>query len=57
MIDRIVIYHNCRTYAEHCAWLKSLEHDEWLMVHTPIGQLFNLMIVSFWKHALITLPM
>ena len=31
------IYHNGRTYAEHCAWLDSLVGDEYRIVYTPIA--------------------
>lgn len=51
------IYHNGRTYEEHCAWLNSLEHDEWLIVYTPIGHLFSLAMVSFFKRALLEFEM
>src|ERR1700686_4225302 len=48
------IYHNGRTYAEHCAWLDSLVGDEYRIVHMPIGHLFNLAIVSGFKRILLT---
>jgi hypothetical protein len=51
------IYHKGRTYAEHCAWLDSLEGDEYRIVHMPRGHLFNLADVSRFKHALLTTQM
>jgi hypothetical protein len=47
-----VIYHNGRTHAEHCAWLDSLTGDEYRIVHMPIGHLFDLASVAYWKRAL-----
>jgi hypothetical protein len=51
------IYHNGRTYAEHCAWLDSLVGDEWRIVHTPRGHLFNLAEISLLKYALLNVEM
>jgi hypothetical protein len=51
------IYHNGRTYAEHCAWSDSLVGDEYRIVHMAIGHLFNLAIVSSWKRVLLTMEM
>jgi hypothetical protein len=47
------IYHNGRTYAEHCAWLDSLEGDEYRMVFMPRGHLFNLAEISLFKYVLL----
>ncbi len=52
-----VIYHNGRTYAEHCAWLDALDGEEWLMVHMPSGHLMNLAYASYFKRALLTVEM
>jgi hypothetical protein len=51
------IYHNGRTYEEHCAWLASLTGDQYRMVHMPIGHLFRMAFVSVIKHALLTCEM
>jgi hypothetical protein len=48
------IYHNGRTYAEHCAWLDSLVGDDYRIVHMPIGHLFSLALVSGFKRVLLT---
>ena len=47
------IYHNGRTYAEHCAWLDSLEGDDYRIVYMPVGHLYNLAYVAYWKHFLL----
>jgi hypothetical protein len=47
------IYHNGRTYAEHTAWLDSLEGDEYRIVHMPSGHLFNMAEVSLIKRRLL----
>jgi hypothetical protein len=51
------IYHNGRTYVEHCAWLDSLIGHDWMMVHMPTGHLFNLAYVAYFKYALLTIRM
>jgi hypothetical protein len=51
------IYHNGRTYAEHCAWLDSLTGDEYRIVHTPVGHLMSLAYIAHFKYALTTLSM
>lgn len=56
-VDHSLIYHNGRTYPEHCARLDSLTGNEWRMVHMPIGHLFSLAIISSLKHALVTVKM
>jgi hypothetical protein len=55
--DDTAIYANGRTYAEHCAWLDSLEGDEYRIVYMPPGHLFNLAYVAYFKHALLTMKM
>lgn len=55
--DDTAIYHNGRTYAEHCTWLDSLVGDEYRMVHIPSGHLFSLANVAYFKRALLTLEM
>ena len=52
-LDDNANYHNGRTHAEHCAWLDSLVGDDFRIVHTPTGHLFNLAVVSFWKRRLL----
>ena len=47
------IYHNGRTFAEHCAWLDSLTGDEYRVVHMPIGHLMNLAMVADLKRGLV----
>jgi hypothetical protein len=51
------IYHNGRTYAEHCAWLDSLVGDEYRIVHTPIGHLYSIASISHLKYMLVNLRM
>ena len=51
------VYHNGRTYAEHCAWLDSLEGDDYRIVYMPTGHLFNLADVSRFKYALLNAEM
>jgi hypothetical protein len=51
--DDTAIYHNGRTYAEHCAWLASLTGDEYRIVHMPIGHLFSMAIASLLKRFLL----
>jgi hypothetical protein len=51
------IYANGKTYAEHCAWLDSLTGHDWMMVNMPIGHLFNLAYVAYFKYALLTIRM
>jgi hypothetical protein len=51
------IYHNGRTYAEHCAWLESLTGNEWRIVHMPRGDLMDLAYISTFKHALLNIEM
>jgi hypothetical protein len=51
------IYHNGRTHAEHVAWLDSLTGDEYRIVHTPCGYLFDLAIISELKYALLNVKM
>ena len=51
------IYAKGRTYTEHCAWLDSLTGHDWMMVNMPIGHLFNLAYVAYFKHALLTIRM
>jgi hypothetical protein len=51
------IYHNGRTYAEHCAWLDSLVGDEYLIVYTPIGHLYSLATISHFKFILFNFKM
>lgn len=46
------IYHNGRTYSAHCAWLDSLRGDEYRIVHTPVGFLFDLAMVAAIKRIL-----
>ncbi|HEY8336715.1 MAG TPA: hypothetical protein VIQ05_23225 [Tardiphaga sp.] len=57
MIESNKVYANGRTYEQHSAWLASLEGDEKLIVHVPIGHLFSLAVVAGLKWALITLKM
>lgn len=57
MIEATEIYCKGRTYAEHSAWLASLTGDEYRIVHTPIGHLFNIAFVSFLKQGLLTIEM
>jgi hypothetical protein len=47
------IYANGRTYAEHCAWLASLNDDESAIVHTPIGHRWTLVVISETKRMLL----
>jgi hypothetical protein len=51
------IYHRGRTYAEHCAWLASLDDDERRIVYMPRGHLFNLAEISVLKRCLLTSKM
>jgi hypothetical protein len=51
------IYHNGRTYAEHCAWLNSLTGDEYNIVHMPLGCLMDLVYVADLKYALLNCSM
>ena len=51
------IYHNGRTYAEHCAWLDSLVGDEYRIVHMPIGHLYSLATISHLKYMLLNFEM
>jgi hypothetical protein len=51
------IYHNGRTYAEHCAWLDSLVGDEYRIVHMPIGHLYSIALISHFKYILLNLEM
>jgi hypothetical protein len=53
----VVIYHNGRTYAEHCAWLDSLVGDEYRMVYIPIGHLHSLATISHLKYMLLNFEM
>lgn len=46
------IYHNGRTYAEHCSWLDSLNADEKLIVQTPAGHRYFLIVISNLKRML-----
>jgi hypothetical protein len=46
------IYCNGRTHAQHCAWLDSLNADEKLIVHTPVGYRYTLVIISDAKRML-----
>jgi hypothetical protein len=52
------IYCDGRTYAEHCAWLNSLNADQNLIVHSPVGHRYTLVIISELKRMLMaeTLP-
>jgi hypothetical protein len=43
------IYANGRTYAEHCAWIDSLNDDESLIMHCPTGYRYTLVFVSIVK--------
>jgi hypothetical protein len=56
-INDTAIYHNGRTYAEHCAWLDSLVGDEYRIVYMPIGHLNSLATVSHLKFMLANLRM
>jgi hypothetical protein len=47
------IYANGRTYAEHCAWLDSLNDDETAIVHTPVGHRYMLVVISEAKRMLL----
>jgi hypothetical protein len=47
------IYHNGRTYAEHCVWLDSLTGDDYRIVYMPPGHLFTLAMVSTIKRGLL----
>src|SRR5258706_5416660 len=51
-IDETKIYASGRTYAEHCAWLDSLSPDENLIVCTPVGYRYALILVSITKRLL-----
>jgi hypothetical protein len=46
------IYHNGRTYAEHVAWIDSLNADETLILHTPVGYRYTLVEISDLKRVL-----
>jgi hypothetical protein len=46
------IYCDGRTYAEHCAWLDSLNADQNLIVHTPVGHRYTLVVISELKRML-----
>ena len=46
------IYHNGRTYAEHCAWIDSLNADETLILHAPAGYRYTLVEISDLKRVL-----
>jgi hypothetical protein len=46
------IYHNGRTYAEHVAWIDSLNADETLILHTPVGYRYTLVVISDLKRML-----
>lgn len=56
-VDHSQIYHNGRTFPEHCAWLDSLTGDDYPMVYMPPGCLINLAYVSYFKLALLTVEM
>jgi hypothetical protein len=51
------IYHNGRTYSEHCAWLDSLTGDDYRMIYLPSGHLQNLAYVAYFKYALLNVSM
>ena len=52
------IYCDGRTYAGHCAWLDSLNADQNLIVHAPVGHRYTLIVISELKRMLTaeTLP-
>jgi hypothetical protein len=56
-VEERVIYHNGRTWEEHDAWLESLEGDEYRIVYMPVGHLFSLANVAFFKYALLNVRM
>jgi hypothetical protein len=55
--DDTAIYHKGRTYPEHSAWLDSLVGDDYRIVHTPTGYLYNLAAVSNLKYMLLNFEM
>jgi hypothetical protein len=40
------IYADGRTYAEHCAWMDSLNEDENAILYTPVGHRYSLVLIS-----------
>jgi len=58
MIEAVTeIYHNGRTHAEHCAWLDALTGDDYRIVHTPLGNLFEIALASAIKYHLLNTEM
>jgi len=47
-------YCNGRTYAEHCAWIDSLNEDQTIILHTPIGHRYSLVMIAVTKRFLTT---
>ena len=47
------IYHNGRTYAEHCAWIDAMSPDEKLILYTAPGHRYTLVMISVTKRALV----
>jgi hypothetical protein len=46
------IYCDGRTYAEHVAWIDSLNADEKLILHAPVGWRYTLIVISDLKRML-----
>jgi hypothetical protein len=46
------IYHNGRTYAEHCAWIDAMSEDEKAILCTPVGHRYTLVYISLVKRLL-----
>jgi hypothetical protein len=46
------IYANGRTYAEHCAWIDAMSPDEKLILYSPVGNRYTLVLISEAKRAL-----
>jgi hypothetical protein len=46
------IYCNGKTFAEHCAWIDSLSPDETLILHTPAGHRYTLVVIADIKRVL-----